>query len=117
MSHTDSTHKKRIDSIGQPDDDALLGLDILSYPLKQHGRAAVATFKNGAELRFQIREGGTIHQETYFPDGTQCESFEVDNEILPSVHLNSVLNDYSSISAEDLRTSRPGLWPILDIDD
>lgn len=116
MTGNSSEHKKRIGRIGTPDDPALPKLEYLMHPEEDGQRTAVVIFKSGAKLQFREDSEDTIHQETFFSSGRTCESFEVGGEKTPPEHLKCVLMDYSTISKDDLRIRRPGLWPILEVE-
>lgn len=111
MQGNNSTHKIGIGSISQPDDPDLPGLEFLSYPMKRHGLRRLRRSRTDRPSNSDSETD--LYQETYFSDDQKCESFEVDREKTPSEHMHQGLTDYSTISNDDLRTSRPGLWPIL----
>lgn len=115
MSGNTSDVQKSIGSIGQPEDPDLPGLEFLSYPKEDGRRKAVVVFKNDSQLQFREDSDGNLHEETFFASGRTCKSFEVDSEQTPAEQLKQTLADYSTITKDELRTSRPWLWTVLGI--
>lgn len=118
MSHKATRTEKCIGRIvEQPDEEALPEIERLTYPLRRHGRAAIATFKNGAELQYLVVEDGEVlRQVTVFPDGTECEACVIDTNDSPSKRLLDAVIDYQTIDCPTLRRSWPALWPVLNGD-
>lgn len=120
MSHKPPRTEKCIGRIvGQPEEDALPEIECLTYPMSRHGRAAIATFKNGAELQYLAPEDsdGDLRQVTVFSDGNECESFVIDTDDSPSKRLHRAVIAYQTIDAQTLRRSWPALWSVLDGDE
>lgn len=117
MSGYEANTKTSIGSIiNQPDDPALPKVRLLAYPISADGYPlAIATFENRSRLQYRADSRGFVREETFFPDGRECESIPIGTDTTPRAELEKTLRRYATLSSPKLKISEPGLWPVLEL--